>query len=172
MFRKRIGILFTILCGATIQFLFWPEQTVSSGIKYQVKLKNHRYISNAKLTTSGNCIPERKERKTGFWFEPEQSWLKNGRNRRKVDLVITVLAMNRHEALLRLLNSLETASYDGDAVRLIVRIDHAKDNAKVIELSTSFPFSHGEKHVVVSDKHLGLRKQWLDAWLPGDDDEK
>ena len=71
-----------------------------------------------------------------------------------------------------LLRSLQTASYDGDAVKLVIRVDHARDNAKVIELSTSFQFSHGEKHVVVSGKKLGLRKQWLDAWSPGEDDEK
>jgi hypothetical protein len=79
---------------------------------------------------------------------------------------ITVLTMNRAKSLQRLLVSLENSDYLGDAVRLVIKVDHHKNNGRAIEVAKSTPFTHGPKEIVESGVNLGLRRSWLEAWSP------
>jgi FkbM family methyltransferase len=85
---------------------------------------------------------------------------------------ITVLTMNRVESLRRLLTSLENAEYGHDRVHLVIRVDHATNNAAVVALAKSFDFSHGEKTVHVATSNNGLRQSWFDAWHPATDESR
>jgi len=76
------------------------------------------------------------------------------------EITLIVVAYNRPHALTRLLNSLATANYFGDKIRLYISIDHSNENS-VYEVADSFLWSHGEKIVSQSGEHLGLRRHVL-----------
>ena len=82
---------------------------------------------------------------------------------------IVVLTMSRAHSLTQLLESLEESDYDGDQVKLTIKIDFAAEKAErdaVRAVAESFSFSHGPKTVISAGTNQGLRGAWLDAWLP------
>jgi len=87
---------------------------------------------------------------------------------------IVVLTMNRVPSLQRLLMSLEATDFGGHKVALEIHVDKAKTpaiNAPVIELATSFAFTHGTKTVRVAPENNGLARSWFKAWYPKSDDD-
>jgi len=74
---------------------------------------------------------------------------------------IVVVAYNRPKSLLRLLTSLNHASYPNTSVLLIISIDYAKNNQATLDIAHNFDWRFGEKKVVVQEENLGLRKHVL-----------
>eukprot|EP00963_Diacronema_lutheri_P013084 scaffold2257_cov424-Pavlova_lutheri.AAC.4 len=79
---------------------------------------------------------------------------------------IVVLTMNRHESLAQLLESLASSYYGMDKVDLTIKVDHAPDNTKVIDIAQDFNWDFGQKAVEVSSSRKGLARAWYDAWRP------
>lgn len=88
---------------------------------------------------------------------------------RQPALTLVVLTHSRAQSLLRLLESLARASYDGDAVALHIWIDRSTDGSvdeETVSVSSTFSWAHGESKVHVWDKHVGIWGQWIDSWRP------
>lgn len=81
---------------------------------------------------------------------------------------ITILTMNRMASLRRLLVSLEGSDYDGDSVKLVIKVDYSDSQDEVVDMATAFVFSHGLKTVEAAPTHMGLRGAWFEAWTPRD----
>jgi hypothetical protein len=73
---------------------------------------------------------------------------------------IVVIAYNRTESLLRLLDSLNRAEYDGDQIPLIISIDDSGEDA-VKNAAESFAWNHGEKQIRTFPEKQGLRRHVL-----------
>ena len=96
-------------------------------------------------------------------------------------LKIRVITFDRHASLLRLLNSLNEANYDGDdKIELEISIDYPLDmsNATVIDNwtktqleSRSFTWKHGTATVIQQAEHKGLVGQWTTGWKPAHNKE-
>ena len=71
---------------------------------------------------------------------------------------IVVIAYNRAKSLQRLLNTLSKAYYTDSEIQLIISIDKASDNQKVLEIAQDFKWNFGDKKVDYQTKNLGLRK--------------
>lgn len=91
---------------------------------------------------------------------------KDKKRRSGHDFEIIVLTMNRATSLQRLLTSIENTLYDGDAIKLSVKVDHAEDNDAVVACARRFRFSHGPVVVSVAKTNRGLRDSWLQAVSP------
>eukprot|EP00040_Diaphanoeca_grandis_P034539 m.214691 g.214691 ORF g.214691 m.214691 type:complete len:522 (+) comp33176_c10_seq1:300-1865(+) len=85
-------------------------------------------------------------------------------------MVIHVLTYKRHDSLQRLLTSLQASEYDGDVVDLNIMIDLPvglpTHYAAVVQVATSFKWTHGLKTVVKHKTNMGLYGQWIDSWQP------
>jgi hypothetical protein len=68
---------------------------------------------------------------------------------------VVVLAFNRPAALRRLLDSVSRGQYPNHTVSLVISIDSGGDE-EVVRVAESFKWLHGEKTVVVAERHLGL----------------
>ncbi|MGM9679880.1 MAG: hypothetical protein ACI3XR_00075 [Eubacteriales bacterium] len=75
-------------------------------------------------------------------------------------LAIVVIGYNRIPGMLRLLDSLERAEYDGDRPTLIVSLDHCGDDS-VVNAANAFQWTHGEKRIRTFPERQGLRKHIL-----------
>jgi len=73
---------------------------------------------------------------------------------------IVVIGYNRVKSMLRLLNSLNRAEYDGDRIPLIISIDHSDDDA-IVRAAEAFKWEHGEKMVRTFPERQGLRRHVL-----------
>jgi hypothetical protein len=73
---------------------------------------------------------------------------------------IVVVAYNRRHSLNRLLNSLNSARYPSDDVRLMVSIDRG-DNKDVLQCAQDFKWQHGTKVVEYQSTRLGVRDHVL-----------
>jgi len=73
---------------------------------------------------------------------------------------VVVIGYNRLNSMMRLLDSLERASYDGDQVTLICSIDNS-GVAEVAEYASSYNWPHGKKIVRTFPERQGLRKHVL-----------
>ncbi|WAR31059.1 hypothetical protein MAR_033601 [Mya arenaria] len=87
----------------------------------------------------------------------------------KYDLRILVIVYNRAQSMLRLLNSIKEANFDGDNVKLEVWIDRSK--AGVVDTLTGktaeeFVFMHGHYEVLKHSQHVGIYGQWFATWKP------
>lgn len=71
-------------------------------------------------------------------------------------IAIVAIGYNRPKCLLRLLNSLEKANYNGDDVTLIISIDKSGNN-DVENIANNFKWSHGDKVIKTYKKRMGLR---------------
>ena len=85
---------------------------------------------------------------------------------------IVVLTKNRLGCLTNLLSSLQNTHFDGDTIRLQIRIDHSDAQDDLLAAAKTFSFLHGSKEVVLSHRELGLAKSWFRAWNPGNDAER
>ncbi|XP_014672724.1 PREDICTED: uncharacterized protein LOC106813169 [Priapulus caudatus] len=89
-------------------------------------------------------------------------------------LELVVLTYDRPHSLRRLLDSLEAAEYDGDAVTLRICIDGPRDegaraaHAESVDVARRFSFSHGKKLLDVRESNVGAYVQWFDCWRPGE----
>lgn len=92
----------------------------------------------------------------------------------KNKIAIVVIAYNRPDSLIRLMNSLGKACYDGMEVPLIISIDRCKEgdpsrsqNERVEHLAHEIEWRQGPKEVVSHSENLGLRKHVLSQgrWL-------
>ena len=100
-----------------------------------------------------------------------------GSSQQHARLQIFVLTMGRPRSLSRLVQSLQAAEYDNDAVDITLCIDKSRDNSTDPEtawLARSFDWPHGHKNIVAHPTQRGLRDQWLNCWIPDEtnDDEK
>jgi len=68
---------------------------------------------------------------------------------------VIVVAYNRPHSMLRLLESIQAANYDGHKPRLIFCIDYHKSQS-VLEIAEKFEWVHGKKEIIHQDTHLGL----------------
>ena len=75
-------------------------------------------------------------------------------------LAIGVMAYNRIEGVIRLLNSLNNAEYFGCTVDLIISIDSG-GLEEVVEVANSFEWLHGKKTVVEQSESLKTKKHAL-----------
>ena len=76
------------------------------------------------------------------------------------NIAIVVVAYNRPDALLQLLNSLNKVDYEGYSVPLIISIDYSgkEDTYRAAE---AFEWSFGEKKIIRHPENLGLKKHVL-----------
>ncbi|XP_060597342.1 uncharacterized protein LOC132751215 [Ruditapes philippinarum] len=85
------------------------------------------------------------------------------------DLRIIVIVYNRHQSLLRLLDSLNAADYSGDNVKLEVWIDRSVRGTLdelTVKTAKSFIFLYGEYQVISRVQHAGIFGQWISTWRP------
>ena len=76
------------------------------------------------------------------------------------NIAIVVVAYNRPDALLQLLNSLNKVDYEGYSVPLIISIDYSgKDDT--YRAAEAFEWSFGEKKIIRHPENLGLKKHVL-----------
>lgn len=76
------------------------------------------------------------------------------------ELAIVVIGYNRIQGMLRLLNSLKNAEYNGDNVTLIVSLDNCGDDS-VAKEAQAFKWTHGEFRVRTFPERQGLRNHIL-----------
>ncbi len=78
----------------------------------------------------------------------------------QVNIAIVVVAYNRPDALLQLLNSLNKVDYEGYSVPLIISIDYSgrDDTYRAAE---AFEWIFGEKKIIRHPENLGLKKHVL-----------
>lgn len=97
---------------------------------------------------------------------------------------IAVLAYNRPQPLLRALQSLKDAYYDGDPVSLHIYIDHFPSTVdagkvddeldkhdKIKEIALKFEWPHGSKVVTARTQNAGTQGAWLQSWMPLKDND-
>lgn len=77
-----------------------------------------------------------------------------------ISMAIVVIAYNRPDSLLRLLNSLEKVDYEGHKVPLIISIDYSGDDS-VYKAAKAFNWKAGEKKIIQHASNLGLKKHVL-----------
>lgn len=77
-----------------------------------------------------------------------------------MNIAIVVIAYKRVDALARLLDSLEKATYPSINVPLIISIDKSDTNV-VVDFANKYKWQHGTKIVAAKEKNLGLRKHIL-----------
>lgn len=82
---------------------------------------------------------------------------------------IVAVGYNRPHDLLRLLNSVNNASYDTDDVTLIISLDKATNEKDVVSIAEKFEWKHGEKIIRTFPERQGLRKHVIQC---GDLSEK
>jgi hypothetical protein len=73
---------------------------------------------------------------------------------------IIVIAYNRPDSILRLLNSLRLASYPKKKVPLIISIDYQNsvNHDEVVKIAKDFEWQFGEKRIIEHKNNLGLKK--------------
>ena len=95
--------------------------------------------------------------------------------RADLDLQIFVLTADRSAALMRLLESLRSAAYDGDSVQLVISIDKRQTDgwhdAATVRVAENFDWPHGTKLVEKRSVHKGVLGQWTSVWQPASDKE-
>ena len=74
--------------------------------------------------------------------------------------VIVVVGFNRPNSLKRLLGSLDKAKYPDYPIRLVVSLDGG-DNDAATRTALDFQWKHGEKEIISSKEHLGLKRHIL-----------
>lgn len=76
---------------------------------------------------------------------------------------IIVIAYNRPDSILRLLNSLSLAIYPDRNIPLIISIDYQNsvNHDEVINIATDFEWQFGEKRIIEHKHNLGLKKHVL-----------
>ncbi|KAL4231390.1 hypothetical protein ACF0H5_008969 [Mactra antiquata] len=82
----------------------------------------------------------------------------------KYQLKIICMVLNRAESMLRLLNSLNEADYEGDKVITNVWIDRYENgsfDSHTFNTVSQFNFRHGTYIVNLHEQHVGLYGQWL-----------
>ena len=85
---------------------------------------------------------------------------------------VIVLAMNRPEALFKLLSSIEGTDFLEDEVVLEVHFDFHEQQTDALRVAESFEFSKGLKRIQRSQRRLGLAHAWYHAWFPSSRSEK
>ena len=86
------------------------------------------------------------------------------KSRDTVDFRIIVITYNRHNSLLRLLNSLNRAHYGRDKIVLDVWIDRSKLNLvhnDTVHTALQYQFNKGTCNVYIHRNHVGITGQWL-----------
>lgn len=73
---------------------------------------------------------------------------------------IIVIAYNRPDSILRLLNSLRLGSYPKNKIPLIISIDYQNslNHDEVVKIATDFQWQYGEKRIIEHKNNLGLKK--------------
>ena len=94
--------------------------------------------------------------------------LKKDKNRviesKNVNPAIVVVAFNRANSLMRLLDSLSRADYTNfESVKLIISVDYqnSKNRQAVLNLAQDFNWEYGEKEVIDYKENQGLKKHIL-----------
>lgn len=77
--------------------------------------------------------------------------------------VIVVVAYNREQSLVRLLKSIQRATYNYDDITLIISIDWSNNIETMTQIANSFEWIYGEKKVVAHEENLGLRKHVIEC---------
>lgn len=75
----------------------------------------------------------------------------------KGKITIIVVGYNRADSMERVLQSVGRAKYDYTDIRLVVSIDHSK-NEEVIQTAKRFEWNYGEKVILSRPERLGLRR--------------
>ncbi len=87
-----------------------------------------------------------------------------------VDLRIIVIVFDRFASLAKCLQTIEKAEYYGDTVSLHVWIDRENGTENIdkntYNVAQSFYFSHGDYHVHIQPRHVGIQGQWTNTWRP------
>ena len=81
---------------------------------------------------------------------------------------IIILTMDRHENLRHLLQSLNSAHYNGAVFNLEILVDLSMHSASVQRIANTFDFKHGSKSVRLAERQRGLAASWYEAWEPDD----
>jgi len=79
----------------------------------------------------------------------------------KANTPVVVVAYNRPQSLIRLLESLAGATYPSSNIPLIISIDAHANNQSTLNIAQEFQWEHGDKTVVYQPENLGLRKHIL-----------
>lgn len=84
-------------------------------------------------------------------------------------LYIIVLVYDRYWSLIRLLDSVNSALFYSDRVKLQVWIDRSANGSYcpiTYQTAKNFTFRFGDYEVKVHPRHVGLFGQWLTTWVP------
>jgi hypothetical protein len=127
-----------------------------------------------------NCCEQRKVTNDMFLTQEEQL-----QQQQSFVIEIKLLAYNRINAIRRCLMALEAAEYGTDNVELTVFLDHFSLNSdmdnnekkkkldlqhRILEMVSSFKWSHGKMHIHYRANNANLQMQWLEAFYPLDND--
>ncbi|KAL3933901.1 MAG: hypothetical protein SGBAC_010201 [Bacillariaceae sp.] len=89
---------------------------------------------------------------------------------------IMVLGMDRFDSMKRLLDSLDATDYGADLVDLVIRFDRPRKATanwfQQVEGIRSRVWKPGNVTIVVSNESMGLRRSWLEAWNPKDEQDR
>lgn len=77
-------------------------------------------------------------------------------------LGIVVITYNRLKSVMRLVESIQNAWYDGDEVDLIISVDKSKDD-EVERWAETVSWTHGTYRLIKHEKNLGLRAHVLEC---------
>ena len=78
------------------------------------------------------------------------------RNKNKIGIV--VVAYNRLDSMIRLLESLNVANYNDNTVDLIISLDKAKNHEEMEQSANDFFWSHGNKRIRTFSERQGLKR--------------
>lgn len=112
----------------------------------------------------------------GLWSASQHVTAQRQRNEGKVPHVsfkIIILVCDHMEKINNLLSILEKSDYLSDRVDLEVRFDRPADASpqweqavEEIRRNIKDNWKQGSTNVIVSEKHMGTREVWLEAWHP------
>ena len=76
---------------------------------------------------------------------------------------IVVVSYNRPNSLRRLLNSVKSAVYHSNDIRLIISVDYqdSHNHNEVVQLANEFDWVYGEKKIIEHKENLGLKAHVL-----------
>lgn len=76
--------------------------------------------------------------------------------------VIAVIAYNRTDSLIRLLNSIKHAKYPVDDISLIISIDKSDKEEDILRIADNFSWEYGSKIIRTHEERIGLKKHILE----------
>lgn len=158
MFKKNTSgkiVLAIVLCIGFFISISWDRLLYEPAPRISFTLNEEReYVQLLPNTVNLSSITSEARKVYARWDQ-------------QYDLRIIVIVYNRAQSMLRLLNSLNSAKYFNDRVKLEVWIDRSFNGSVdpiTLDKAEKFEFYHGEYEVIIHPEHVGIIGQWLSTW--------